>query len=63
MLRFPLPARSEPASLAFASTGAGDSVLTSSLDRDTEIMAPEPRGPEPRGEVVRLATFASAYKF
>ena len=60
MLGFPLPARSEPSSSAFASTGAGDSVLTSSLVRDTEIMAPEPRGPEPRGEVVWLATFASA---
>ena len=31
MLRFPLLARSEPSSWAFASTGAGDSVFTSSL--------------------------------
>ena len=31
MLRFPLLARSEPSSSAFASTGAGDSVLPSSL--------------------------------
>ncbi len=35
-----------------------NSATAQSIVRDTAIMAPEPPG-----EVVRLATFASAYKF